>query len=242
MISLICVYNDSRVFQDMSLSLAGQTAVHELIGIDNTANRFPSAASALNHGASTAQGDILIFLHQDILFHQPWALQTISDGLTNLQEDAVLGLYGAGGDVVYGIEPTTPLTSAETLDECLIAMRRSTWQSFKFNEAVCDGWHLYAVELCLRASAGGCGIYQMNGLPIEHLSTGEVNEQYMKTYKRLMNEYPEKKSIKTTCVSIPNNQLIFAVYHFMWRIKKTLLGNAPLRRNLRELLFRVTKR
>lgn len=242
MISLICVYNSPRVFQDMSRSLAGQTAVHELIEIDNTTNRFPSAASALNYGATLAHGDILVFLHQDVLFRQSWGLQAIADELTSLQENAILGLYGAGGDIVYGEMPTIPLTAAETLDECLIAMKQSTWQSFNFNEALCNGWHLYAVELCLRASAGGCGIYQMNGLPIEHLSMGEVNEQYMKTYRRLMNAYPDKKSIKTTCVSLPNNQFLFNVYHFIWRIKKMILGNTPLRSNLRDVLHRVTGR
>lgn len=242
MVSLVCVYNKLDVYQNMVNSLVGQTAEYELVGVDNTRQEFKSAACALNHGASQAHGDTMIFLHQDILFHETNALHRIIQMLQSLDEsNVILGLYGAGGEVVYGAIPTTALTRAETLDECLVVMHRSTWQQYKFNEQVCDGWHLYAVELCLRASRDGCYIYQMNGLPIEHLSTGEINGQYMEIYRRLMKAFPDKKRIKTTCVSLPNNRLVFALYYSLWRIKKKMLGNYPLRSTLREMAHRFKK-
>lgn len=39
----------------------------------------------------------------------------------------------------------------DTVDECCFGMERETFNSLRFNEDICDGWHLYAVEMCLRA-------------------------------------------------------------------------------------------
>ncbi len=47
--------------------LKNQTAHYELILIDNTKNKFKSAANALNFGAKNANGNYLIFVHQDVL-------------------------------------------------------------------------------------------------------------------------------------------------------------------------------
>lgn len=39
----------------------------------------------------------------------------------------------------------------DTVDECCFGMTREVFDSLRFNEKVCNGWHLYAVEMCLRA-------------------------------------------------------------------------------------------
>ncbi len=39
----------------------------------------------------------------------------------------------------------------DTVDECCFGMTREVFDSLRFNEKICDGWYLYAVEMCLRA-------------------------------------------------------------------------------------------
>ena len=67
MISIVCVYNNERLFADFLLdSLNRQTVHYELIAIDNTENQFTSAAQALNCGGRKALGNYIMSVHQDI--------------------------------------------------------------------------------------------------------------------------------------------------------------------------------
>ena len=96
MISVICVYNDELVFRNcLSRSLSAQKHEFELIPIDNTKNRFESAAEALNWGAKQATGDYLIFVHQDVdLCSDSWAngIEPLLDSLPNLGIAGVAGV------------------------------------------------------------------------------------------------------------------------------------------------------
>lgn len=68
-ISLITVYNNASELADMTESAKNQKNVDvEFISLDNTNGDFSSAAKALNYGAMQANGDVLVFLHQDIVF------------------------------------------------------------------------------------------------------------------------------------------------------------------------------
>lgn len=67
MISIVCVYNDEKILNDFLLkSLKAQTVEYELIKIDNTQNRFKSAAEALNYGGKKAKGEYIMLVHQDV--------------------------------------------------------------------------------------------------------------------------------------------------------------------------------
>ena len=97
---------------------------------------------------------------------------------------------------------------------------------------ICYGWYLYAVEICLRAQnasmlicAKECGI--------QHLSTGTIDRNYMRTYRKILLEYKDKKWIATTCRSMLTNMLYYHGYYAVWRVKKALLGNYPLVHRLR---------
>jgi hypothetical protein len=74
MLSIVCVYNDADVFgARLRRSLERQTNQAELIAVDNRDGRFASAAAALNAGAATANGDWIVFAHQDVeLLSDDW--------------------------------------------------------------------------------------------------------------------------------------------------------------------------
>lgn len=127
------------------------------------------------------------------------------------------------------------LLEAQTLDECCIEMRKTTWERFKFNEVVCDNWHLYAVELCLRAGEQNV-LIASGSFNIKHLSYGNVDKRYMKTFKELLVIHKKKKWVATTCKTMPTNLVIFYLYYGIWNVKKAMFGNYPMAYRIKKLL------
>lgn len=225
MISVICCYNKPEEYKAMCKTLQVQNIPCELIGVDNSNQRFSSAAAALNWGAKQSKGDILVFLHQDIIFSQGNSLQQLLEGILQTPEHVIVGIYGASHEEREKYVGSFQIY--QTLDECCVAMPRKTWEKYLFNENLCDGWHLYVVELCLRVSNDGALICAKD-CGILHLSTGTVDRNYMKTYRKILQIYKNKKWIATTCKSMPTNMMYYYGYYILWSIKKMLLGNYPL--------------
>ncbi|GAA0668931.1 glycosyltransferase [Natronoarchaeum mannanilyticum] len=99
-ISVITVYNDQRVLEEWLLdSLSGQDFEEfETITIDNRDGIFPSAAEALNYGASQASGEYYVFIHQDVrLLTESW-LQELYDYLSTAPELGMAGVTGMAAD------------------------------------------------------------------------------------------------------------------------------------------------
>ena len=92
-LALICCYNDEKQLNELLLDSYNEQDVEcEKIFIDNSTNRFSSAAKALNYGTSISKSNYYIFLHQDIKFLS-------SDSLKNFYEelkkcDGILGVAG----------------------------------------------------------------------------------------------------------------------------------------------------
>lgn len=94
MLSIICVYNDEKQYFDMVDSI--NTDDYELVPVNNTAGRFSSASEALNFGAEKANGDVLIFCHQDILFGLESIKELTNPVILDLNEPLIVGSHGVG--------------------------------------------------------------------------------------------------------------------------------------------------
>jgi len=232
MISLICCYNRRDEFEKMEITLYMQKAEFELIGIDNTNGEYKSAAEALNAGGQMAKGEILVFLHQDIRFKTEDGLTTFVKPLSIEKRHLIVGLYAATHRQHGYLRKEYKIV--ETVDECCIGMRRETWQQYRFNEVLCNGWHLYSVELCIRVRRDG-GLIVCGNFPIEHLSIGNVDKNYMRTFKKLLVQYKSENFIATTAIKMPTCLLYYYCYYFPWAVKKLLFGNYPIRYIIRNL-------
>ena len=84
-------------------------------------------------------------MHQDIAFETPSSLKDFGFFIAN-HPDMIIGAYGAKKK---GNSYEAPY-ACETVDECCFGMTRECFNRLRFNEEICDGWHLYAVEMCLR--------------------------------------------------------------------------------------------
>ena len=216
-ISLITVYNNKPLLDEMLASAKLQKNVDiDYVMIDNRNNTFSSAASALNYGTSKAQGEVLVFLHQDIEFLSEKALETIYDFAAE-HKNVIFGAAGVKrrnsqsdkGDILSSIfagpdknqyNTLSEQTYCFTLDECLIACHRDCMKELAFDDTVCDGWHLYGADLCLQA--GLKPDLKVMVIPMDyvwHKSNGNADKSYRDTQDKLAKKYKGKyKIINTT--------------------------------------------
>ena len=215
MISVICVYNNEKTFRDtLYKSLRIQTVPYDLIAIDNTEGRFASAAQALNYGASKASPDsaFLLFVHQDIEVCLPCFLEDVEVMLASLPSLGIAGVAGnVEGDknffstITHGSPPFIAGRKIKapfpvmTVDECFVAIPRHIFEQHRFDDKLCDGWHLYAVEYCLRINLAGFKVYVMPA-SLHHQSTGMLKGDYFVTLAKVLSSYSlSYNKIYTTC-------------------------------------------
>ncbi len=186
MLSVVCVYNNEHILTDYLLqSLQTQTAPVELITLDNTEGRFRSAAQALNYGGGKAQGQYILFVHQDVSLNDPEWIRHAEAMVESLHNVGIAGVAGASdtgtiSNVMHGSPPksasttsvTTPV-AVQTLDECAVIIPRRVFTVLRFDETVCDDWHLYATDYCLSSQILGLTTFVLP-LPAYHLSTGRA--------------------------------------------------------------------
>jgi len=230
MISIVCVYNDESVIENyLFKGLRGQTVEFELIKIDNTKNKFKSAAEALNYGGKKAKGNYLMFVHQDVdLSSNSWLedAEEILNSIHNLGIAGVAGMSEEGetqkdrgrniikhGNRMWGLaNPIQKPEPVQTLDECLVIIPRSVFNVLRFDEKTCDDWHLYAVDYSLSVKKLGFGVYAIP-MFIYHKSTGAVPiiwhrtilssslpDSYYRTLRKTIKKHKNHvKELYTTC-------------------------------------------
>ncbi len=212
MISIVCVYNNKEILDKFLLkSLKNQSVEFELILIDNTKTKFKSAAAALNKGGDKARGKYLMFVHQDIdLLSYEW-LENCESILNSLKNFAIAGVAGRSMDVtetLTNISDGIPLktagtqikipTKVMTLDECLVVIPKQIFKKIKFDEEVCDNWHLYTVDYSLVAKTNGYDVYVIP-LTLYHRSSGfSFSDEYYITLKKLLKKHRKFKVVITT--------------------------------------------
>ena len=194
MISIVCIYNNETLLNDYLLkSLNEQTVGFELIKIDNTSGSFKSASEALNYGSKKANGEYIMFVHQDVdLCSSTWLeeAEKMLDSIPNLGIAGVAGMKAKKG-VLTRIEHGEPPIWAgsilikkpeevQTLDECLFIIPKSAFKSLQFDEKICDDWHLYAVDYCLSVKELGYDVYVIP-MYVYHLSTGTKPKNKLQT-------------------------------------------------------------
>lgn len=218
-VTVVCCYNDRQQYQEFQESLAKQKTEFELIGIDNCNQTYASCSSALNSVRNVIKTKYVIYSHQDIRLPEADMLERFVRYLEQIGPHDILGVAGAiadprmdaAGDVCvlsqvrHGKELRTAgemeyagLTGCETVDECFFGGIAEGFREKPFDEELCDDWHLYAVERCMRARMDGEKVYVCD-LPLIHLSGGKINSAYNKGFRRLAHHYRKAGWIRTVC-------------------------------------------
>jgi GT2 family glycosyltransferase len=219
MISIVCVYSNERTLREVLLeSLQRQTVEFQLITIDNTGNKYRSAAEALNHGGREATGKYLMFVHQDVGLSSDSYLETVETVLDTLPDVGVAGRAGrseenpdirvppgpsllAPWEVADWVQPGHELgviqgdhqpTVVQTLDEAILIVPKSVFSRMQFDADTFDGWHCYGADYCLCVRKLGLRAYRLP-FPQEllccHMTAGANTEGLLKYQWRLYQKH-----------------------------------------------------
>lgn len=235
-VSVICVYNNQNQFEEQLVkSLQMQDIDYELVSIDNSTNCFKSAASALNYGASISSGEVLVFSHQDIFLKEFDSLKYFALSIQNSCIGDIVGAVGVKKGVKTYFSNITEgaifdkqlpnlykrkLYDVSTVDECFFGMRKETWKKLKYNESICDNWHLYCVEICLHAIKTGGSVY-VYPVKLHHFSKGKISLGYMINLKKLCRYYRRDfKYIWTTCYKVRTGIIYINLLFYLWLLKR----------------------
>lgn len=186
----------------------------EIIALPNFNNEFKGASEALNIGKDLAEGDYVVYCHQDLKVPENW-LQKISRNLNSLSNTNV-GFVGMAGvlfteDGAHKKEDAAIFLSnlnskqekfsdyykkvvgetfeVQCLDELCIIGKRA--DPYRFDEANFDHYHWYGADICLQAISNGKKNYAINS-ECFHISDGISNlyksnhkEKYIEGAKRI---------------------------------------------------------
>lgn len=220
-ISVVCVFNDPDVRQeslDRSIEAYRGGVNVDYIRLDNTRHHFTSAGAALNHGASRAKHNVIVFVHQDVYLHSIDRIAAVGVHL-NGERWGVLGANGvprSGPFVgrmrdrvqVIGCNADSP-QDVDSLDEVLFMVSRERVFAHPLSEEPDLAWHAYAVEYGLRMRQLGLGVGAVN-LAITHNSMSVNLDGLSVAHRRVADLHPEQLPVQTTCGQI-------GVHHRSWR-------------------------
>lgn len=222
MVSVVCIYNNEKMYKEFVVaSLKKQKTPYHLYGIDNSSNIFSSAADAYNSILTQISTETIVFMHQDIAFDQNDFLENIEKVLDS-SPDCILGYCGIKKDglVVSNLKykrdkryivknQVDALCAVESVDECCFALKTEYLRRIGgFNAQLCDGWHLYAVELCLRAQNMGGRCLVSNDEIFHKWDDGQgltVDMPFIRVMNRLAKKYNNRKKIYAPCYICATN-------------------------------------
>lgn len=190
-------------FEKFSYSLKNTIGVdYQLIKIDNKKEKL-SIARAYNKAALKAEFDILVFVHEDVIFHSLNWGQNLISFFNNLDNPGVLGVVGSSylpispsdwwiSDQSFifsnyisnskefaGIVGCPQIKGVQTpskvyvLDGMFLALKKETFEEFRFDEGL-EGFHGYDTDICLQVSRKFQN-YFIPSIQIEHFSKGNAN-------------------------------------------------------------------
>ncbi|MDZ4091868.1 MAG: glycosyltransferase [Arthrobacter sp.] len=214
-VSVICVFNNPTVLRECLTASVQAGALEapqtEFIPVDNTAGKFSSAGAALNHGASAASNDVLVFVHQDVYLH---SLVAVEEAAAALMDDDSIGLLGAIGitnqgrlvgkirdRIILSGETSRGTPDVDSVDEVLFMARRNQILEEPLSEDHDLSWHAYAVEYGVRMRKMGRRV-AVSDIPLTHNSLTVNLDRLAEAHSRIAVCYPEQMPVVTTCGTV----------------------------------------
>lgn len=238
-IAIISCVTNYNLYEGLRKSLCTNKQV-QLKPINNTANNY-SIPSAYNTALNSCDAEILVFVHQDVIFPSDW-LENLDNQIKEIEKFdkkwGVLGIIGVkknGRFAGHILDPHTNYrigklpTSVSTLDEVCLIIRRSSGLSF---DSELGGYHLYGTDICLQAQKMGLKCYAIDAC-LTHLSGGKVDDSYYNVLVKLQEKWrSQNKSpniLLTTCGFYPLKKgviptIVLFYTRFMYRLRIRITG------------------
>ncbi len=193
---------------------------HEWVVIDNADGRR-GIADAYEEAAARAKGDVLCFMHDDILFHTPNWGQAVCRHLAG-GNTGVLGVVG--GHLLPAAPSTwfsTPYRSGQYIDGKNDSPRnglveyRQWWNGgdymdvaavdgfwmcipkvhygrIRFGACVGGKFHGYDLDICLQSWTAGLAVKVAGNILVEHFSTGDTGLAWLDALDAVYGQWKEQ--------------------------------------------------
>lgn len=209
MISIIICNRKSTINPALKENIQNTVGVeHEIVLIDNSRGQY-NIFQAYNEGVRQAKGDILCFMHDDILFKGNGWGETVERIFT---EDEKLGALGVDGGHFMPDCPCSwtscfttsfhtwrddkdgmcreysnkefangqQLVEVASIDGLWMCIRRSLFGTIHFDDKTFSGFHCYDSDICMQILAAGYCIKVTYDVDIIHNSNGTYNPTFFK--------------------------------------------------------------
>ncbi|MEV7633923.1 hypothetical protein AB0N64_16105 [Microbacterium sp. NPDC089318] len=236
-VSVVCVYNSPDVLSEcLTASVVNSrdwSGGSEYLPVDNTARQYASAGAALNYGVSLARNEVVVFVHQDVVFHSVAALEEAAGALIT---DSAIGVMGATGvthagrtvglirdRIVLAGEQTPGVAEVDSVDEVLFMARREQLLRYPLTEEKDLAWHAYAVEYGARQRTLGRRTVVAD-IPLTHNSLTINLERLAEAHQWIAAAYPDQLPLQTTCGTVKERSDSVAAVkgvlkHHIWRYR-----------------------
>lgn len=197
----------------------------EYVRIDNRTNRY-SICSAYNEGVKRANGDILVFMHEDVFFVEGGWVDKLIDKFSDLS----LGLLGvAGTQYLFADNPAwvaagRPFIKGQVIHELnqgssyfltvfdwqredadvvavdglFFAVRRELFNRICFDQTTFDGFHMYDMDICMQVLKTH-RLMVTTDILVKHLSGGSFDDNWKIYASRFVNKY--RSVLPVSCTS-----------------------------------------
>ena len=200
-----------------------------LVPINNTYDNF-SIPFVFNHATNTSSFDILIFVHQDVIFPENWLRYTVKQIEHVEVQDSAWGVVGIMGVKKNGffagniIDPHTKTKMGNlpcevvALDEVCLILRKDA--NLLFDESL-GGFHFYGADICLQATQKEMKCYAIDA-PLIHLSGGKLDRSFWEMAKKLKEKWStipySPNVIETTCGVFRLKNTFWSVIEYTFKV------------------------
>ena len=263
-ISLISCFRTQENWSGLKKSFTDTHGHHvEFFGINNCESKY-SLPEAYNEGIQNAQGEILIFVHDDVRFlNTDWLNE--ASALLKSESTGVLGCAGGtllcdapapwwaniesntkGANLLQGPEHKKELQhgfkklqQVATLDGFILITTKENCKNFRFSNQI-GKWHAYDLDICLHMVLIENKVnYVLPEVFAYHDSPGNRSEEWGMALINVWEKYRQHLKSRSTSKSSALALTSFLEYDEMrkWSGIKTRLLNGRPRRGLLYKLF-----
>jgi len=217
MISIITCSRTPELPVDLQQNIANTIGTdYEIITIDNS-NNGRTIFQAYNEGVRLAKGDVLCFMHDDILFRfADWGKEVYKAfgnkkcglvGVIGCQflSNKVQPWWDLGhhlGCITQGyfedgeyktFQDGVPLKDESkkgvAVDGLWFCIKRELFERICFDDKTYDSFHCYDIDTCMQVLQAGYQIRVLRDIHIEHKSGGKVSEKYYEQLGQFVNKW-----------------------------------------------------
>ncbi len=219
MISIIICSRTKYVPEVLNLNISKTIGSdYELVVIDNSKKKH-SIFSAYNEGVRKSKGDILCFMHDDILFHSLSWGQIVESYFLNNPNVGLIGVVGShfmptipsawwDNELLFGrllqgsikdgeyiVEDINHLNrigstpAVAVVDGMWLCFPRQIFNVIDWDESLFDNFHGYDIDISFQVWDKGFDVHVIEGIKIEHKSLGVVKDDYYDTIKSVYKKW-----------------------------------------------------